>query len=651
MSALAGVYYWDGRPVAEADVAALDAACRPGGPDGGGTARPQPGLVLQAHVLHFDSYSKSERQPYIFDRGSVLTWDGRLDNRDDLLLMLHDDVGADVSDAALVAAGYRRWGLDALLPRLLGDWSFALWDGAASHLVLARDYMGHRPLYYRDAQAGLLWASSLAALTVDHPACPLPDDTFIATSLLGGMPRDITPYQGVRQLRAGHVLVATPTTGIRIRRYWIYEPATIRYRDSRTYTEQLRVLLTDAVRVRLRTTQRVWAHLSGGWDSSSVVCLAHRLIQRQQVDAPALQPLSVVISGSPESDESAYIGAVERWCGLSTIRYEFQPLPSFATLLARRWPGHYMPFEAMVQAAGDRVILTGTIGDLIMAKSAARQALLEPLEAGHAWQTLQLCMTRSRAKQRPLLTTLYQLARLVYFPQRLQRALNRRYQRRQAGAVGGPRHPSRASAVSPAVRALIPPPQADPPLDAFPRSKRELVSRLYRVADKNGRVRQPLDLWTWRTDPYSHRPLVEFMLAAPTLAFWDPRVARAGMGQALADVLPPEIRKRQTKGNPQAAFTRARRDWPAALAADDILTPSTARQWELVRRGYLEEQALVHELATWKDNAFRPLPTVLVGWIHLEAWLRSLSVRPSSTIRATEVRPADIQPVPSVLTF
>ena len=108
-----------------------------------------------AHAaFHLWTGAPSAPQPARSLSGLVIAWDGRLDNRHDLLLRLGPLAGDGAGDAALAAAAFERWGSDGLRA-LVGDWSLAIWDGAARTLHLARDYMGVRPLYYSaDEQAG-----------------------------------------------------------------------------------------------------------------------------------------------------------------------------------------------------------------------------------------------------------------------------------------------------------------------------------------------------------------------------------------------------------------------------------------------------------------------------------------------------------------
>lgn len=622
MSALAGILYADRRPVPAHDLAVFTTHSQASGPDGGGTFT-APGVALQAHILRFDRWSGAEQQPYRFGREAVLTWDGRLDNRDDLLMRLDRQLGADHSDAALVAAAYEQWG-EACLPRLLGDWSLAIWDETTRSLLLARDYMGNRPLFYVHTAECFAWATCLDALLDRFDLYGNPSDAYIAGLMTFGVRPEMTPFQSAYILRAGHKLVLHQSEAPQPQRYWTYEPNTIRYRRADDYTDHLRSLLTDAVRVRLRAERSVWAHLSGGWDSSSIVCLAHRLIQQGQVDAPALQPLSGVCRDSPESDESPFIAAVERWCGVTSVRHELQTAPSFAALRGHRRLHPYLPawhVEAAVQAAGDRVVLSGELGDGVMLQNSGDFiSLLEPLHAGHPLRSLRLCIAFARHRQDQIWPLLRRLAR-SYLPaagrerrrQRLalaNRAKERRVSVRDVAKIFGV-----PSALLARTVPLAPP---APPPSGFPHVKQSLVTLLYRCADHGALSNSDLLPDVRRTYPYAHRPLVEFILATPQLAFWDPLIYRFGMRTALQDVLPPEILSRTSKGNPTAVGARSVQPLLEELKG-------SVSHWQLVQRGYVDERALTQALAkSWQGS---PADTGFVTHCAtLEAWLSSLPV-------------------------
>src|SRR5215213_1142030 len=88
-------------------------------------------------------------------RTEVLHWDGRLDNRDDMLLRLRDSLNGDTSNAAIARATYERWGTAGFV-HLIGDWSVVIRDHVMRTTVLASDFAGVRPLYYHVKQGSVL---------------------------------------------------------------------------------------------------------------------------------------------------------------------------------------------------------------------------------------------------------------------------------------------------------------------------------------------------------------------------------------------------------------------------------------------------------------------------------------------------------------
>ena len=209
-------------------------------------------------------------------RTEILAWDGRLDNRDDLLLRLKDSLRSDTSNQSLALAAYERWGTSGFV-HLIGDWSVVIRDAANRGIVLASDFAGVRPLYYNLRPGGILWSNRLQSLVQAAEVDEL-DEKYVAGFLtFGGCPNR-TPYKGVHSVPPGHALCvsANETT---LKRFWDLPVGdSIRYRDPHRYEDQLRALFQEAVALRLRTDAPVLAELSGGLDSSSVVCMANHLI-------------------------------------------------------------------------------------------------------------------------------------------------------------------------------------------------------------------------------------------------------------------------------------------------------------------------------------------------------------------------------------
>src|SRR5215470_6708341 len=147
------------------------------------------------------------------ERIEVLHWDGRLDNRDDLILRLRDSLRSETSNEAIARAVYDRWGTGGLV-HLIGDWSVVIRDHVNGATVLASDFAGVRPLYYH-AQAGrVLWSSSLQNL-VDATGISDLDEQYVAGFLMFGGCPNRTPYRGIYSVPPGHaVCVSSEGTNI-----------------------------------------------------------------------------------------------------------------------------------------------------------------------------------------------------------------------------------------------------------------------------------------------------------------------------------------------------------------------------------------------------------------------------------------------------
>jgi len=180
------------------------------------------------------------------------------------------------SDIEVAAFAYDAWGLD-FLDRLDGMFAIAIWDGARRRLVLARDRMGEKPLYWAVAGDTLVFGSEMTAVLahggVDFEVEPAALQSYLA---LEYVPAPRTILRDVSKLEPGTRLVLEDGR-IDVRPYWKLEPrppATRRsYEDA---TAELRILLQDAVRSRLVSDVPLGIFLSGGLDSSAVAAFAAR---------------------------------------------------------------------------------------------------------------------------------------------------------------------------------------------------------------------------------------------------------------------------------------------------------------------------------------------------------------------------------------
>jgi asparagine synthase (glutamine-hydrolysing) len=223
----------------------------------------------------------------LFDQqgGCTLVWDGRLDNRNELAgELLPGEPAAHVSEARILLTGYGRWGRD-LPAHLDGDFALALWDARARSLLLARDGMGVRPLFYAELPGGLAFASEAGALAHSGLVADCLDDVMVSEYLLWwsaypGAGR--TFFKNVRRLPPGHARYWTRGKSLDFQHWDIDPDRRVRYRDHREYAEHFLQLFRDAVHARVVPGGNTAVLLSGGLDSSSVAGMAGRVAARPE---------------------------------------------------------------------------------------------------------------------------------------------------------------------------------------------------------------------------------------------------------------------------------------------------------------------------------------------------------------------------------
>jgi asparagine synthase (glutamine-hydrolysing) len=206
------------------------------------------------------------------------------------------------SDTEVILHLYEQYGR-ACVDYLNGQFAFAIWDERARSLFMARDRLGIRPVYYTVQDGALIFASEIKALMVD-PRVPAEldplalDQIFTFWSPLS--PR--TAFKGIQTLPPGHWLLVGPDGKIQIERYWNLSfpqdgsPPQLSLDDC---AQQLRDLLVDATRIRLRADVPVGAYLSGGLDSSTITALIHHYTENR------LETFSIAFTDGA-FDESAF---------------------------------------------------------------------------------------------------------------------------------------------------------------------------------------------------------------------------------------------------------------------------------------------------------------------------------------------------------
>ncbi|HME38971.1 MAG TPA: asparagine synthase (glutamine-hydrolyzing) [Steroidobacteraceae bacterium] len=231
------------------------------GPDGEGVWG-EPGAALAHRRLAILDLSECGHQPMLFD-SQVLSYNGEIYNHERLRAELPGPWRSSGDTEVLVHLLAKHG--SACLDRLVGMFAFAAWDRAERRLLLVRDRLGIKPLYYQLLPDGIAFASELKALLV--LGRPEIDHSAVRDYLFHGyIPAPKTIYQGIAKLPAGHTLTWAEGR-IRIERYW-NPPTAILERSAGDTVSELDALLRDVVPAHTLSDVPVGVFLSGGIDSA-----------------------------------------------------------------------------------------------------------------------------------------------------------------------------------------------------------------------------------------------------------------------------------------------------------------------------------------------------------------------------------------------
>jgi asparagine synthase (glutamine-hydrolysing) len=279
MSALSGILNFGSgaAPVNEYDLAKLGAALDSRGPDGGfDVVIGNVGMSYRAYYTNRES--RLEVQPMVTRQGHVLTWNGRLDNREDLIRQLQ--LSHTIPDLSIVMAAYLEWEKDCF-SRLVGDFCLALWDNRLRVLYLVRDVAGTRALKYHLDRDRIVWSTETAALLALQDRGWEIDEQYIAGAMSLNPIPGLTPYKNIFSVKPAHVVTVSATGDVRSERFWRLDSSkTIKYSTDEQYQEQALEQFSEAIRCRLRSDRPVFAELSGGLDSSKTVKCRRRAWKR-----------------------------------------------------------------------------------------------------------------------------------------------------------------------------------------------------------------------------------------------------------------------------------------------------------------------------------------------------------------------------------
>ena len=338
----------------------------------------EPGSVGFAHRrLTIIDLSERSDQPLVDASGELaIAYNGEaynyLELREELEGLGHSF--ASEGDTEVVLEAYKQWG-PACVQRFVGMWAFALLDRPRRRLLLSRDRFGIKPLFYARCGEALYFASEIKALLAIPGFDPEPDEETLRRFLSTGVVDDTerTFFRGVTRLLPGNNLEIDLDRPHELRpaRYWWYPPqnGSVSPADA---AEQLRELLSDSVSLHARSDVPVGTCLSGGLDSSTIVCLAEQLRAAGQIPRYTHSAFGY-LPQDEEFSERAHMEAVAESTGarmfyvdtsldelveklLTVVRQQDEPFGS--TSIAAQW----FVFRA-ARGEGMKVMLDGQGAD------------------------------------------------------------------------------------------------------------------------------------------------------------------------------------------------------------------------------------------------------------------------------------------------
>jgi asparagine synthase (glutamine-hydrolysing) len=294
MCGIAGIFAFSSSArVSEEELVRLNDAMEHRGPDGVGTWLSKDKRVGLSHRrLAIVDLTDDAKQPMTdADKSVQLTYNGEIYNHLELRKELEakgHKFRTDHSDTEVLVHGYKQWGVDGLVERLIGMFAFAIWDVRAERLTIVRDRVGIKPVYFTRAGGRFIFGSEIKAILTDKAVPRAVNGTAIAHYLSFMVsPAPLTMFRGIFKLPAGHIMEIEANGHARARRYWdalpgksgvseeiagLSEPAK---RDF--FSKEILRRLEVAIDRRMMSDVPFGVFLSGGIDSSANVALMSKI--------------------------------------------------------------------------------------------------------------------------------------------------------------------------------------------------------------------------------------------------------------------------------------------------------------------------------------------------------------------------------------
>lgn len=606
MSSQYGRWNFDGAPFTPGFSERVSTALTPYGPDGENSFE-KDGVLWLHQAFHTTTESLNERQPHVLPDGTVLSWDGRLDNRKELIAELNGGLSQSNTDLSIVVVAYEHWSTGCFR-KLRGDWAFAAWSPRERSLVLAVDIVGVRHLYYSTAHDHIAWSSIFDPLVLFADK-PLGFEEEYFAGLYASFPAaHLTPCTGIHRVPPGCFVTLTPEKR-RVMRYGDFDGSKkIRYRTDTEYEEHFRTVFGEAVRRRLRSQFPVVAELSGGMDSSSIVCMADHVEHAANVET-----ISYYSDIEPHWDEKPYFEEVERLRGHVGLHINVDPKKSASLAEDPNQitfsPGSSLAGDEMIdhmRHLGSRVVLSGIGGDEAMGGVPTPIPEIEDLLVRGRWKTMaRQLQAWALIQRRPWFHLLWEVG-IQFLPPSLSRLpkhrhvvdwLSHAFVRRNSRAFLG--YERRRKIFG--------------PLPTF----QENLSALETLRRQLGCVALHPGYPFEKRYPFLDQDLLAFIYAIPREQLVRPGQRRSLMRRAMRGIVPDAVLNRKRKAFVSRSPLEAIAERYPALAdrSDGMISGGL---------GMVVPEAFAHAIKNALEGKQVPIVPML-RTIAIEEWLRALS--------------------------
>jgi asparagine synthase (glutamine-hydrolysing) len=614
MSVQFGRWNFDGTPLSGGQIQKASRALVPYGPDSEHSYS-RGGVTIVYRALRSTRESVSESQPLISSSGIVLTWDGRLDNRLELIGKLDQNLPSDSSDTSIVACAFENWATDCFA-KLIGDWALTIWNPTNHTLTLAKDHLGSRHLYYSTHKDRITWCSILDPLILFAEQSLSLNEEYIAGWCSFFPASHLTPYAGICSVPPSS-FVTISRGKLLTRKYWDFNPnKVIRYQRDEEYEEHFRIVFGEAVRRRLRADSPILAELSGGIDSSSIVCMADALMKRGGTHSNRLDTVSYYDDTEPNWNERPFFTKIEENRGSIGCHIDVSSQDPFSVGLENHGlavtPGlcnredrATKQFASCLHANGNRVVLSGIGGDEVTGGVPTPiPELADLLSAAKLRAFAHQLQIWALNKRKPWLHLLFETVRqflplaLAGVPKHMRPApwLHSQFIKTNRRALAG--YPSRIEFFG-----------------ARP-SFQDNLATLDSLRRQISCFPLPSEPVYEKRYPYLDRDFLEFMFAIDREQLVRPGQRRSLMRRALTGIVPDEILNRKRK----AYIARAPL---AALSSKGADLIESVQSMMCASLEIVDQQALRETLQKARNGCEIPIVT-LMRTLALEHWLRGL---------------------------